>query len=1190
MPNGQADGQVIFEVVGKNQKMKQTLDDTTSAIEKESKKWDNAADSSANTIESKLLAAFKAVSIAAVASKVGDVLADWSKQAIQAASDLEEVQNVVDTTFGSDANKIEEWARKAGTQFGLTETQAKRFTSTLGAMMKSAGMAGPEIVQMSTDLAGLAADMASFYNLDFDTAFQKIRSGISGETEPLKQLGINMSVANLEAYALQQGLSKTFDQMTQGEQTMLRYQYLMQATSDAQGDFARTSDGYANSMRLLETNIESLKTKFGQVLIPVISDAVSALNGFLEKISSDNTPRSVLDDFAEIKLNTAQKLGEIEATANEARVLIDTLGAIEKTSSELTSSKVGELAQALELPAGASADRWGTLLSTIAENLPAVSDATSVDFSSPSVLKRLGEAASSLGLGYSSMWDQFLTVMGDKAGPAISALAGGSDSAKALKDLADALELKTGISATKWSDLFTAISDNLPGMTGALNDSGDDAARIKAIADAMELKTGISATRWTNLFTAISDNLPDVTAATSRDYSTARFLEKASEAAASLGGDYSEMWESLLSAIGDNVGPVVEALSGAYGVGTRIGEIADGAKKIDTTSVNDWQRFLRALGNQTGITSLKANASGAAGGITELAEALSGTSEQMTQGEAFVALIGTLKDNASALSELTGSGADETKAWLESLAEGANTLDPTKADGWGALIDSLVNGLPGLTLGGDSSALFAALMGGATNAEQNLQALGAETDSITDKQAAWLSVCRQLVQTIPGLSSIIDTQTGEIQGGIGMLRLYVDEWQAAQEKTAILEAYNERNEAIIKRRAELQAIAVQKLIEANKFNQMAADGASDKALDEQLRNIQKLNDEYETLSKDIDTATQEYEDGLKAIEEMYGPVDSLTTAMNEQAEATKAAAQAATAELSPALQELTDYYKNVYDATKQSIDSTVKGFERIITPAQKARDEMDKLTAANLRYNEDGTLNINYSSLENSIPTVRNMTKALQEQLDYINEYNANLERAAALGVNKDLLASLSDGSVESADYLAALASANEDEIKALNDAYEAVNAGKSTFTDALTAQKLAADETFEGIAAKANEMVTALDVSEEAKDALASTIEGMANGIAAALPELQTQIDNVMAQLERLSVDGGFSIYGGGISLGGGGGSGLTYDLLSSAIKSSVPSGSGNVYLDGRSVGKVLSKAQGAAYTAAERSGTNTP
>lgn len=179
------DGQVVFEIDASNKKLKQALSETTGAIEREGKKWDKAAAESTGGIEDKFTSMFKKISAAAVAAKVGKTLLDWGKQAIQAASDLEEVQNVVDVTFGEGASKIEAWAKKAGTQFGLTETQAKRFTSTLGAMMKSAGMAGPEIVEMSTDLAGLAADMASFYNLDFDTAFQKIRSGISGETEPL---------------------------------------------------------------------------------------------------------------------------------------------------------------------------------------------------------------------------------------------------------------------------------------------------------------------------------------------------------------------------------------------------------------------------------------------------------------------------------------------------------------------------------------------------------------------------------------------------------------------------------------------------------------------------------------------------------------------------------------------------------------------------------------------------------------------------------------------------------------------------------------------------------------------------------------------------------------------------------------------------------------------------------------------
>ena len=287
-------------------------------------KWEKEAKGATDNIFGSFEGMVKKVVSTISAAAIGKMLLNIGKDAIQAASDLQEVQNVVDVTFGEGAKKIEAWAKSAGSQFGLTETQAKRFTSTLGAMMKSAGLTGDEIVDMSTDMAGLAADMASFYNLDFDTAFQKIRSGISGETEPLKQLGINMSVANLNAFALQKGLEKTFDQMTQGEQTMLRYQYLMSATADAQGDFARTSDGFANATRMLQTNIDSLKTKLGEVLLPVVNDVISGVNEMLGALTG-SLHHTVIDDFNDIDTNAATKTAEIEKTADQARALIGVL-------------------------------------------------------------------------------------------------------------------------------------------------------------------------------------------------------------------------------------------------------------------------------------------------------------------------------------------------------------------------------------------------------------------------------------------------------------------------------------------------------------------------------------------------------------------------------------------------------------------------------------------------------------------------------------------------------------------------------------------------------------------------------------------------------------------------------------------------------------------------------------------------
>lgn len=210
-------------------------------------------------------------------------------ESIGLASDLVETQNVVDVTFEDSASTINKWAQEALNAYGITETKAKQYSSTLGAMMKSMGIADDQVLQMSMDMAGLAADMASFYNLDHDTAFEKIRSGISGENEPLKALGINMSVANLNAFALEKGMNKAFDKMTQAEQATLRYQYLLEATKDAQGDFARTGDSFSNEMRKLQTNLDRIKTEFGKGLLGVVTPAISLLNNVLSDKSYQYT-------------------------------------------------------------------------------------------------------------------------------------------------------------------------------------------------------------------------------------------------------------------------------------------------------------------------------------------------------------------------------------------------------------------------------------------------------------------------------------------------------------------------------------------------------------------------------------------------------------------------------------------------------------------------------------------------------------------------------------------------------------------------------------------------------------------------------------------------------------------------------------------------------------------------------------
>lgn len=219
----------------------------------------------------------KAIGLVMIARKALDTI----KTGIDYASDLAEVQNVVDVTFGSATEAINSWSKECLAAYGMNEVSAKRYAGTIGAMLKSSGLAGDAIVDMSKDMVGLAGDMASFYNLDLETAFEKIRSGVSGETEPLKQLGINMSVANLEAYALSQGIKTSYNEMSQAEQVMLRYNYLMSTTADAQGDFARTQDSYANQTRLLSESWLEFTGVMAEQLLPVLTTIVSWLNNIV---------------------------------------------------------------------------------------------------------------------------------------------------------------------------------------------------------------------------------------------------------------------------------------------------------------------------------------------------------------------------------------------------------------------------------------------------------------------------------------------------------------------------------------------------------------------------------------------------------------------------------------------------------------------------------------------------------------------------------------------------------------------------------------------------------------------------------------------------------------------------------------------------------------------------------------------
>lgn len=213
-------------------------------------------------------------------------LVDFSKSCIELGSDLSEVQNVVDVTFPHMNQQINQFAQNAAKRFGLSETMAKRFTGTFGAMAKAFGFGEKAAYDMSTTLTGLAGDVASFRNIGQDEAYTKLKSVFTGETESLKDLGIVMTQAALDAYALQNGFGKTTAKMSEMEKVALRYKFVQDKLTTAAGDFSRTSDGWANQVKILQLQFDSLKATIGQGLINVLSPVIHVVNTLIGKLMS----------------------------------------------------------------------------------------------------------------------------------------------------------------------------------------------------------------------------------------------------------------------------------------------------------------------------------------------------------------------------------------------------------------------------------------------------------------------------------------------------------------------------------------------------------------------------------------------------------------------------------------------------------------------------------------------------------------------------------------------------------------------------------------------------------------------------------------------------------------------------------------------------------------------------------------
>ena len=657
------------------------------------------------------------------------------------------------------------------------------------------------------------------------------------------------------------------------------------------------------------------------------------------------------------------------------------------------------------------------------------------------------------------------------------------------------------------------------------------------------------------------------------------------------------------------------------------------------------------------------------GGKNTLKTAFDGLPES-DKVSAWNELFGVIAGNAQAIISASNDG-DGTAAWLQNIADSANTLDPANADAWGELLTSLGEGLAGLseTVGGQNvlkqlTEEYLAMGVDSAAGTAGLMALGYSSEQIATKQEQWLKTCQNLVKTIPELNGIIDTETGKVDGGRQAIDDYVDAWQKGQEKMLAQKAVYAKQNALIEKQAALASleldakvatIRAQQAKEA--YERLGGDFASgvyrnaqwEAAFKEYNRLQSEANEAtkiFKAESEAVEEAAKQLEIAQEVVSDMPDPLNLAANATDKLTESTKELSQAQKDELIASVQavidaynELADYVEKVQQETSASIANTVKGFENVVTPADKARDSMKDLTKQmeDLKAQDEDTsaLQKTFQALEGSVPSIQSMTNALETQLAFLERYKQAMAAAKARGVSDAVLASLADGSPESLDYLEALGKGqmNDGDIQRLNDKYAEVQKKSNELSTVLTETKLAVDDTFTGLVDKAKESAEALNQSAVAADATRATVQAVIATLQEKQPEVDIAVDAINASIARIgAVQTGFSRIGGVFSLLGSvfktdgshatgldyvpfdnyiaqlheGESILTaeeaniwrqfkygqqssrnvdYDALGATMRENVKTG-GNVYLDGQTVGRVISASQANDYRRLERSG----
>ena len=270
-------------------------------------------------------------------------MAGLGAAAVKTASDYEENLNKIDVAFGDSAKEVKDWSNNAMKEFGLSKVAASDATSSFGALAKGVGVSEKEAAGMAITLAGLTSDLSSYFNVGTDESSKALEAIFTGESESLKKFGVVMTETNLKQFAADHGL--VYNELTQLEKTQLRYNYVLEKTKDAQGDYSRTSSGTANSLKTFSAALADLGVAIGTQLLPIITPVVQQITDLVNTIA--NLPKPVQEMIVKIGLIVAVA-GPLLVTLGS---VVSSIGSIVTVGGKLMTG-IGTLSKAISAGGG----------------------------------------------------------------------------------------------------------------------------------------------------------------------------------------------------------------------------------------------------------------------------------------------------------------------------------------------------------------------------------------------------------------------------------------------------------------------------------------------------------------------------------------------------------------------------------------------------------------------------------------------------------------------------------------------------------------------------------------------------------------------------------------------------------------------------------------------------------------------